>query len=113
MRCLVYLCRSRPCSLRGAFRLGCDAMPHLPRPPLNPSSDGCPRLSTAIDYRRCILRVLLPVLIRCLKGQIESNYDETVDSFDDMNLKSELLRGTLPRSTPAGVKVSPSDMNAN
>jgi len=26
-------------------------------------------------------------------GQIESNYDETVDSFDDMNLKSELLRG--------------------
>ncbi|KAF4446439.1 ATP-dependent RNA helicase eIF4A [Fusarium austroafricanum] len=29
----------------------------------------------------------------CLTGQIESNYDETVDSFDDMNLKSELLRG--------------------
>ncbi|KAL3964270.1 hypothetical protein ACCO45_001274 [Purpureocillium lilacinum] len=27
------------------------------------------------------------------EGQIESNYDETVDSFDDMNLKSELLRG--------------------
>jgi hypothetical protein len=26
-------------------------------------------------------------------GQIESNYDETVDSFDDMNLKAELLRG--------------------
>lgn len=26
-------------------------------------------------------------------GQIESNYDETVDSFDEMNLKSELLRG--------------------
>ncbi|RFU79114.1 atp-dependent rna helicase eif4a [Trichoderma arundinaceum] len=29
----------------------------------------------------------------CFTGQIESNYDETVDSFDDMNLKSELLRG--------------------
>jgi translation initiation factor 4A len=26
-------------------------------------------------------------------GQIESNYDETVDSFDEMNLKPELLRG--------------------
>lgn len=25
--------------------------------------------------------------------QIESNYDETVDSFDEMNLRSELLRG--------------------
>jgi hypothetical protein len=29
----------------------------------------------------------------CAAGQIESNYDETVDSFDDMNLKPELLRG--------------------
>ena len=26
-------------------------------------------------------------------GQIESNYDETTDSFDAMDLKSELLRG--------------------
>jgi hypothetical protein len=26
-------------------------------------------------------------------GQIESNYDETTDSFDSMNLKAELLRG--------------------
>ncbi|KAI6805208.1 ATP-dependent RNA helicase, partial [Hortaea werneckii] len=26
-------------------------------------------------------------------GQIESNYDETTDSFDSMNLRSELLRG--------------------
>ena len=26
-------------------------------------------------------------------GQIESNYDETTDSFDNMNLKAELLRG--------------------
>jgi hypothetical protein len=29
-------------------------------------------------------------------GQIESNYDETVDSFDEMNLKPELLRGKHP-----------------
>ncbi len=29
-------------------------------------------------------------------GQIESNYDGTVDSFDDMNLKAELLRGRQP-----------------
>lgn len=26
-------------------------------------------------------------------GQIESNYDEITDSFDNMNLKPELLRG--------------------
>lgn len=26
-------------------------------------------------------------------AQIESNYDETTDSFDNMNLKAELLRG--------------------
>ena len=33
-------------------------------------------------------------LIRmCSVGQIESNYDETVDSFDTMSLKPELLRG--------------------
>lgn len=28
-----------------------------------------------------------------LTAQIESNYDETIDSFDDMNLKEELVRG--------------------
>ena len=39
------------------------------------------------------------VVIRCLllssytQGQIESNYDETVDNFDSMDLKPELLRG--------------------
>lgn len=27
------------------------------------------------------------------QGQIESNYDETVDNFDSMDLKPELLRG--------------------
>lgn len=26
-------------------------------------------------------------------AQIESNYDETIDSFDNMNLKEELVRG--------------------
>lgn len=30
----------------------------------------------------------------CPIGQIESNYDEITDSFDSMNLKGELLRGT-------------------
>jgi len=29
----------------------------------------------------------------CATAQIESNYDETTDSFDAMQLKSELLRG--------------------
>lgn len=29
------------------------------------------------------------------QSQIESNYDETVDSFDEMNLRSELLRGKM------------------
>jgi hypothetical protein len=34
-------------------------------------------------------------LTRLLKftGQIESNYDEVIDSFDSMDLKPELLRG--------------------
>ena len=27
------------------------------------------------------------------ESQIESNYDEVTDSFDNMNLKAELLRG--------------------
>jgi hypothetical protein len=31
--------------------------------------------------------------LRHHSGQIESNYDETTDSFDAMNLKAELLRG--------------------
>lgn len=29
------------------------------------------------------------------QSQIESNYDETVDSFDEMNLRPELLRGKM------------------
>jgi len=30
-------------------------------------------------------------------GQIESNYDEVIESFDDMKLKPELLRGMYIR----------------
>lgn len=36
-------------------------------------------------------------------GQIESNYDEIVDSFDDMKLKSELLRGKKRKAQSQGV----------
>lgn len=35
------------------------------------------------------------MMLTACAGQIESNYDETTDSFDSMNLKAELLRGTL------------------
>jgi hypothetical protein len=38
----------------------------------------------------------------CDTGQIESNYDETVDSFDEMNLKPELLRGKSSPTSAAG-----------
>lgn len=37
-------------------------------------------------------------IVARITGQIESNYDETVDSFDEMNLRPELLRGkSVPR----------------
>ena len=36
-----------------------------------------------------------PLIFGTTTGQIESNYDEITDSFDSMQLKSELLRGTL------------------
>ena len=38
-----------------------------------------------------------PNELTCLHhiAQIESNWDQIVDSFDSMNLKSELLRGLL------------------
>ncbi|KAG7436840.1 ATP-dependent RNA helicase eIF4A [Fusarium oxysporum f. sp. raphani] len=46
------------------------------------------------DVPRVSYRVLHAAMGFAMRmGQIESNYDETVDSFDDMNLKSELLRG--------------------
>lgn len=51
---------------------------------LSPSSSP-PRVS------RCFYGQSLTLLRTT--GQIESNYDETVDSFDEMNLKPELLRG--------------------
>lgn len=38
-----------------------------------------------------------------LQGQIESNYDETVDNFDSMDLKPELLRGGFSESSPSTV----------
>ena len=47
--------------------------------------------------RNCAIRkhtlVVELALTRASAGQIESNYDETTDSFDSMNLKAELLRG--------------------
>ena len=40
-------------------------------------------------------------------GQIESNYDETVDSFDTMNLKPELLRGTVHYTHFGSIGINP------
>lgn len=61
---------------------------------------------TDISVELLILRSVGSAHIECCKfctaqnltgnliiGQIESNYDEVTDSFDSMNLKSELLRG--------------------
>jgi len=42
-------------------------------------------------HNRC--KVSNKILTENKTGQIESNYDETTDSFDSMNLKPELLRG--------------------
>lgn len=40
------------------------------------------------------------------QSQIESNYDETVDSFDEMNLRAELLRGKkAPDSKHPTIKI--------
>lgn len=36
---------------------------------------------------------IVSLIFQFLSAQIESNYDEITDSFDSMNLKSELLRG--------------------
>ena len=45
------------------------------------------------------------------QSQIESNYDETVDSFDEMALKAELLRGknntTIPRHRARSIGEEP------
>lgn len=54
----------------------------------------CPAQTCAASGGLTATNALVPWLtIYRRAGQIESNYDETVDSFDDMNLKSELLRG--------------------
>jgi hypothetical protein len=52
---------------------------------------GIQRQHTASSRQHKALRTCAN--INCFTGQIESNYDETVDSFDTMNLKAELLRG--------------------
>lgn len=54
--------------------------------------ENCPEKHTATGCAAKLKESKLMEL--CLAGQIESNYDETVDSFDTMNLKPELLRGT-------------------
>lgn len=43
-------------------------------------------------WQRHEIRLRLTSLAH-IAGQIESNYDEVTDSFDNMDLKSELLRG--------------------
>ena len=60
------------------------------------------RPPAAINCRFALELECLHDANKSLPGQIESNYDETVDSFDDMSLKSELLRGTLPRLPGCG-----------
>lgn len=47
------------------------------------------RMLLCLSFSNCSHVLTIPMSA----GQIESNYDETVDSFDTMNLKSELLRG--------------------
>ena len=55
---------------------------------------GFPMAHCATLAMRTSLRIIGLMLISlfCV-AQIESNYDEVTDSFDAMNLKSELLRG--------------------
>lgn len=63
---------------REIFALHCGEAPRL-RTPLSSQRSATPRLCERRLTRHA--------------GQIESNYDETTDSFDNMNLKAELLRG--------------------
>ena len=46
------------------------------------------------------------------QSQIESNYDETVDSFDEMALKAELLRGKMIDTYILGIPVDPTTATA-
>lgn len=66
---------SRACSSVATSQCACDA--------LRASDWAPPRISQTIH----VLTMLRAV------AQIESNYDETTDSFDAMDLKPELLRG--------------------
>ena len=43
--------------------------------------------------RDCALEKSQKLTLLCPAAQIESNYDEVTETFDDMQLKSELLRG--------------------
>lgn len=63
------------------------------RPPLNAAIPArLPRTPPRTPPRTHRHGLWSLIFFRCA-GQIESNYDETVDSFDEMNLKAELLRG--------------------
>lgn len=59
----------------------------IPEGRLHPRYDA----HTAVCSRKPADELRLTLIVPT--GQIESNYDETVDSFDTMNLKPELLRG--------------------
>jgi superfamily II DNA/RNA helicase len=52
----------------------------------------CDALRRATECRREIQKTHVLTVLRAT-AQIESNYDETTDSFDAMDLKPELLRG--------------------
>lgn len=54
----------------------------------------CARAATRASGRAPVCRLNDMTLTKlCATAQIESNYDETTDSFDAMDLKPELLRG--------------------
>jgi superfamily II DNA/RNA helicase len=48
---------------------------------------------TSVATSQCACDALRVLTVLRATAQIESNYDETTDSFDAMDLKPELLRG--------------------
>ena len=57
----------------------------------------------SVDVHVCCSQIrLIVMLTHGFTAQIESNYDEVTDSFDSMNLKSELLRGRPNGATTKG-----------
>ena len=50
------------------------------------------RCKRAKRHRHAVQETHVLTILRAI-AQIESNYDETTDSFDAMDLKPELLRG--------------------